>query len=190
MNLLCLGDSLTYGYDVRPSEGWTAIVAAAGSFTVDNEGQCGDTTRGMLARLRYLDLDQYDAFFVMGGSNDVLLGYNLEDICQQMQKLIAAFKGKGRPIYVGIPPLTKPESAFYGWQAADAVEDNNEKLRQYRIWLLAYAAKTGCIPVDFYQALQTAEEKTGEKLYADGVHPNARGYAVLAQTALAAFTKS
>ena len=71
MKLLCLGDSLTYGYDVRPQERWTTLVSNRSTIEIDNKGQCGDTTAGMVFRLHQLDLIGYDAFFVMGGSNDI-----------------------------------------------------------------------------------------------------------------------
>lgn len=154
MKLLCLGDSLTYGFDVRPDQSWTALVSAQSHIHIDNEGQCGDTTTGMVYRLHQFDLSRYDAFFIMGGSNDILLGGELEKICQNMR--------------------------------TSDVEKHNDELRQYRQWLLSYGKETECIVIDFYEALLKAERRTGRNLYADGVHPNAEGYAVLAGAVLKA----
>lgn len=154
MKLLCLGDSLTYGFDVRPDQSWTALVSAKSHIHIDNEGQCGDTTTGMVYRLHQFDLSRYDAFFIMGGSNDILLGGELEKICQNMR--------------------------------TSDVEKHNDELRQYRQWLLSYGKETECIVIDFYEALLKAERRTGRNLYADGVHPNAEGYAVLAGAVLKA----
>ena len=132
MKLLCLGDSLTYGFDVRPDQSWTALVSAKSHIHIDNEGQCGDTTTGMVYRRHQFDLSRYDAFFIMGGSNDILLGGELEKICQNMRTIVTTFKEQGKPVYLGIPPLTKMESAMYGWQNASDVEKHNDGLRQYR----------------------------------------------------------
>ena len=186
MKILCLGDSLTYGFDVRPDQSWTALVSAKSRIHIDNEGQCGDTTTGMVYRLHQFDLSRYDAFFIMGGSNDILLGGELEKICQNMRTIVTTFKEQGKPVYLGIPPLTKMESAMYGWQNASDVEKHNNELRQYRQWLLSYGKETECIVIDFYEALLKAERRTGHNLYADGVHPNAEGYAVLAGAVLKA----
>ena len=82
MKLLCLGDSLTYGYDVRPQERWTTLVSNRSTIEIDNKGQCGDTTAGMVFRLHQLDLIGYDAFFVMGGSNDILLDKDFSAVCR------------------------------------------------------------------------------------------------------------
>lgn len=186
MKLLCLGDSLTYGFDVRPDQSWTSLVSGQSHIHIDNEGQCGDTTTGMVYRLHQFDLSRYDAFFVMGGSNDILLDGGVERICQNIQLMVAMLKKQGKPVYLGIPPLTKMESAMYGWQNASDVDKHNDELRQYRDWLLSYGKETGCIVIDFYEALLKAERQTGKNLYADGVHPNAEGYAVFARAVLKA----
>lgn len=176
MKILCLGDSLTYGYDVLPGERWTTLVAADGKIQIDNRGQCGDTTAGMVFRLHQLDLVGYDAFFIMGGSNDILLDKDFSAVCRNIETLVSLLKSQEEPVYIGIPPLTKPESAYYGWQDAGDVNRHNEILRRYRQWLLEYSADTGCTAIDFYQALQDGEGTSGKNLYADGVHPNAEGY--------------
>ena len=132
MKLLCLGDSLTYGYDVRPQERWTTLVSNRSTIEIDNKGQCGDTTAGMVFRLHQLDLIGYDAFFVMGGSNDILLDKDFSAVCRNMESLVSLLKSQEEPVYIGIPPLTKSESAYYGWQEAGAVHRHNEILRRYR----------------------------------------------------------
>ena len=47
-----------------------------------------------------------------------------------------------------------------------------------------YSANMDCTVIDFYQALLDGEEASGKPLYADGVHPNAEGYAFFAEAAL------
>ena len=51
MKLICLGDSLTFGYGVRASQRWTHLCAQHTGWKIVNEGVSGDTTGGMLARL-------------------------------------------------------------------------------------------------------------------------------------------
>lgn len=187
MKLFCLGDSLTYGYDVPQKDKWTTLVSERSTVKIDNRGQCGDTTAGMVFRLHQIDLVGYDAFFIMGGSNDILLDKDFSFVCRNIESMVSLLKSQEEPVYIGIPPLTKPESAYYGWQDAGDVNRHNEILRRYRQWLLDYSANTGCAAIDFYQALQDGEETSGKNLYADGVHPNAEGYAVFAQEALRVF---
>ncbi len=181
--ICCLGDSLTYGYDVTPQDTWISRLARETGWHMDNYGVCGDTASGMLYRLKQSHLDGYDAFFLMGGSNDILLDEPLTAIQQPMQTMLTMLRQTGSPVYAGIPILTKPESAAFGWQAASAIERHNDMLRQYRQWLLTWCRAHGITSIDFQQALAAAEQTAHIPLYADGVHPNAAGYAVLAEAA-------
>ena len=52
MKLICIGDSLTFGYGVRPFQRWTRLCAQETGWEIVNEGISGDTTGGMLVRLR------------------------------------------------------------------------------------------------------------------------------------------
>ena len=54
MKLICIGDSLTFGYGVRPSQRWTRLCAQETGWEIVNEGISGDTTGGMLVQLRAL----------------------------------------------------------------------------------------------------------------------------------------
>lgn len=50
MKIVCLGDSLTYGFGVSRSNSWTNIVNEETRLEIVNKGINGDTTSGMLAR--------------------------------------------------------------------------------------------------------------------------------------------
>ncbi len=184
MKLVCIGDSLTFGYDVPAAARWTTILAKKTGMTVINQGRCGDTTGGMMFRVHHMDLAPYDAFFFMGGSNDILRNVWPDRTLRNMAAIADRLDEERKPVCVGIPILTKNESAFFGWQDAASVGRHNDELTQYRQWLLEFARKRGYGAVDFYDALKRAEAAGGAELYADGVHPNERGYAVMAQKAL------
>lgn len=175
MNILCIGDSLTYGYDVPLSQRWTNIVAKTLGVMITNEGICGDTTKGMAYRLDFLDLHKYDAFFLMGGSNDVLTDVPLAEITAQLTALTERFKATQKPVFLGIPPVTMPESAYYGWQAKADVQRHNTTLQELGVYIRLLAKEKGCYLIDCNEALQE-----DSSLYADGVHPNAAGYAKIA----------
>ena len=52
MKLICIGDSLTFGYGVHLSQRWTRLCAQETGWELVNEGINGDTTGGMLARMQ------------------------------------------------------------------------------------------------------------------------------------------
>ena len=43
MKIVCLGDSLTYGYGVPRKDGWVSLAAQATGHTLVNKGVSGDT---------------------------------------------------------------------------------------------------------------------------------------------------
>ena len=43
MKIVCLGDSLTYGYGVPRKDGWVSLAARATGHTLVNRGVSGDT---------------------------------------------------------------------------------------------------------------------------------------------------
>ena len=76
MKLICIGDSLTFGYGVRTFQRWTRLCAQETGWEIVNEGISGDTTGGMLVRLRALLADrdicvQRPLVLLMGGANDI-----------------------------------------------------------------------------------------------------------------------
>ena len=71
--LYCLGDSLTFGYGVQPRERWLTLASGQSGWRLMNRGVCGDTTGGMLVRLRELigGDRKAQAVMLMGGANDI-----------------------------------------------------------------------------------------------------------------------
>lgn len=67
MKIVCLGDSLTYGYGVPRRDCWVSLAAEATGHTLVNRGINGDTTGGMLARFgRDVLSEQPDRVLLMG----------------------------------------------------------------------------------------------------------------------------
>lgn len=78
MRILCLGDSLTYGYGQPRSRIWTTLAAARTGAEWVNRGVNGNTTGGMMAGLaRELETAHYHAVLLMGGGNDLTYGGDL-----------------------------------------------------------------------------------------------------------------
>ena len=78
LQVLCLGDSLTYGFAMPRAQIWTALCAAQVGADFCNLAVNGNTTGGMLAALPgALAAQAPDAVFLMGGTNDILYGGDL-----------------------------------------------------------------------------------------------------------------
>jgi lysophospholipase L1-like esterase len=71
MKLIAIGDSITYGQNVRASEAWPAVLERLTGHDVRNAGVCGDTTRLGLERFpRDVLLHKPRVVVIQFGHND------------------------------------------------------------------------------------------------------------------------
>ncbi|MGE1062364.1 GDSL-type esterase/lipase family protein [Megasphaera paucivorans] len=182
MKLVCVGDSLTYGYGVPSPCSWISLLREWSGWHIINSGSCGETTAEMRRRFSRNIVMMPDLIFIMGGSNDILLNVSLHEIEENILAMIISAHMANMRVILGTPPRTKMESSVFGWQKRDDVGRHNEMLTMYRQWIITQSEKAGIPYVDFYEALQAADEQDIQ-VYVDGIHPNIAGYKILAQTA-------
>jgi len=182
MRVVCVGDSLTYGYGVPSHYAWISLLRKWSGWHIINKGICGETTAEMRRRFSRNIVMMPDLIFIMGDSNDVLLDVALRETEENLLAMIMGARMAYVETVLGIPPLTKIESSLFGWQKVDDVKRHNEILAMYRQWIITKSEREDIPYVDFYEALQTADEKDMQ-VYVDGIHPNIAGYKILAQTA-------
>jgi lysophospholipase L1-like esterase len=71
MKIICIGDSITYGQNVRADEAWPAVLGRLTGHDVRNAGVCGDTTRLGLERFpKDVQLHRPDVVVIQFGHND------------------------------------------------------------------------------------------------------------------------
>lgn len=91
--VLFLGNSITAGYGVDPSQAYPAIIqskidARGWRFRVINAGQSGDTSAGGLSRLEWLLKNRIDVLVIELGGNDGLRGLPVENTKANLQAII------------------------------------------------------------------------------------------------------
>ncbi len=177
----CFGDSLTAGYGALPGRGWAARTEAALSISLYNHGTCGALVRDISDEMRAaISLAEMgEGFFFMGGTNDILCGYRLETIEEKVSGLIFEAAEKV-PLTIGVPPLATRESIFTGWQSAENFEGNQKALSAYGDFLRNISKDLGILCLDFSKAFPAEDA-----WYADGLHPNGKGYEKMADMAAA-----
>ena len=161
--LLALGDSLTAGYGLPPSEGFTAKLEAAlrakgYDVTVVNAGVAGDTAVDGAARLDWALTPDTTAVVVELGANDALRGLPVPQAEQALDQLLASLKDKKLPVLlIGMraPPNLGPDyqKAFDGMYPR-------------------LAEKYGVPLYPFFLDGVAADQSLNQ---ADGLHPNAKG---------------
>ena len=178
--LYCLGDSLTFGSGVRPSQKWTAL-SAGEALHIVNLGVPGDTAVGMLARLQKLEPAAGDRVLIMGGTNDIFCAQSDVSARSAIAAMVQQLLAKGIRPMLGIPVPFVPEMIPEKWQqltdfvAAAALQE------AYCGWLKRYCRTFDVPYVDFREDYVNQNGTPRAELYLDGLHPNGEGHRIMAQ---------
>jgi len=169
--LVFLGDSLTAGYGLAAADSFPsrleARLAKEGlSFDVVNAGVSGDTSAGGLRRLDWLFRGpKVDVLFVCLGANDGMRGLPVAAMEANLRAIVTKAKEKGAEVVLAgmAIPLN------YGAAYRASFEETFPRL----------AKELG---VPFVPFLLKGVAGDPKQNLGDGIHPNARGYEVIAQT--------
>ena len=114
MNVICYGDSNTYGYDPRGYLGgrydadsrWVDILAAETGCVASNQGQSG---REIPAAAPIFSADT-DLLIIMLGTNDLLRGRGPEDAARRLERFLSGITlERNRILLIAPPPMTLGE---------------------------------------------------------------------------------
>jgi acyl-CoA thioesterase-1 len=108
-----LGDSLTAGLGVQPTEAFPALVgekirAAGLPYQVENAGLSGDTSAGGLRRIDWLLQRRIDLLVLELGANDGLRGLDLKSMKTNLQSIIDKTKAKNPQVKIVLAGMQVP----------------------------------------------------------------------------------
>jgi acyl-CoA thioesterase-1 len=165
-----LGDSLTAAFGLEEDEGYPARVAAELDrrglpIRALNAGVSGDTTAGGLERLDWLLAQRPDVVVVELGANDGLRGQPLAAVESNLRAIVERSRAAGaRVVLAGMRIPTN-----YG----------PEYTRDFHALYPRLAQELGVPLIPF---LLEGVAARPELNLPDGIHPNARGYEIVART--------
>lgn len=170
--LVVIGDSLTAGYGLDPSEAYPALLqqkvdAAKLPFTVVNAGVSGDTTAGGLRRVDWLLKRKVDVLLIELGGNDGLRGIPPEATRTNLQGIIIKTLAKFPDAKIILAGMKVPPNM--GADYAARFEKNYTDLaRDHQAALIPFLlAGVGGKP---------------ELNLPDRIHPTAEGHKIVAET--------
>lgn len=172
MKLICIGDSLTFGYGVSAFQRWTNVAASISGMQVVNKGINGDTTGGMLVRLNEIlkSGDVTDcAVMLTGGGNDIFFSGSDSSARLNTAAMIQHILAAGALPIVGIMPSISPEKYSGRWRGIVDFENAEKRVKEYRNWLRGYCEVFEIEFIDFDEAISSDE-------LIDGLHANADGH--------------
>jgi lysophospholipase L1-like esterase len=166
IKLLCIGDSLTFGYETERSKRWTHLLEKELNIEVINAGINGDTTTGILSRFMPLLRDfKPSHVLIFGGTNDLWFGLKNEFIISNIYAMCKqALHFKVFPI-VGIP------TPCYNYEELNVIGENYaERINQFQDNLIELCSKKEIIFVNFNSEINQ------DYFMEDGIHYNERGH--------------
>lgn len=179
MKIICLGDSLTYGYGVRRTKAWTTLARDRLGIEIVNEGISGDTSGGMLSRLNHsVFMQRPDAVFIMGGVNDLIAGADLGVVKANIMSMVLQAKAKYIEPIIGIPADIQVDNIDMGWSELTDFNKISGEIKIYRQWIFKFCKSFNVRYVDFYEEIKNAGD---ENIRLDGLHLNERGNEIMAE---------
>ena len=170
-----MGDSIT--------DGWGRWAAGSTFFPGKpyvNRGISGQTTPQMLVRFRQDVLDLHPAVVViLAGTNDIAgnTGPSTPEMIEgNLTSMAELARANGiRVVLASITPAYN-----YPWKPAVFP---TEEIRAINQWMSTYCAAHNCVFLDYFTALADPKGAMLPGYSSDGVHPLAKGYAVMAPLA-------
>lgn len=184
MKILCIGDSLTFGFGVPRRSCWTSLAQQALGVDILNRGIPGDTTGGMLARyVQEAEKHRPVLASIMGGFNDIFFGGDDRPARANIAAMVHQSTGRNVIPLLCTPAPVVVETARKDWAELVDFFAAQEMGREYVEWLRRFAATFRVPLVDFWDAFETRLRESGGDagLYVDGLHPNAEGQAMMAE---------
>ncbi|MBP7836347.1 MAG: hypothetical protein KA022_02615 [Candidatus Omnitrophica bacterium] len=158
-NIICFGDSVTFGYGVNPGEDYPTELAKLFKRPVINAGVDGDTSAEGLARLKtdVLDREPYLVLVEFSG-NDFIKKVPLDSTMGNIKEMLRQIQEAG-----AMTAIVDISAGFF--------------MREYRLKLAELARQTGSI---FVPAVLNGI-LTNPSMKSDFMHPNTQGYKIIAQ---------
>jgi acyl-CoA thioesterase-1 len=173
--IVVLGDSLTAGLGLAPSQAYTALLqqkldAAGAKWEVVNAGVSGDTSAAGLERADWaLDQGHVRILVLELGANDGLRGLPPAELQKNLAAIIARAQSKGIAVLLAgmeAPPNFGPDYTVSFRQVY------RDLARQYKIPLIPFL-------LDNVAGVPSLNQ-------GDGIHPNVQGEQIVADTVWAA----
>lgn len=172
VRILVLGDSLSAGYGLSAAEAFPAQLEQAlrqsgQKVRVINAGVSGDTTAGGLARLEWALAERPQLVIVQLGANDALRGLDPEQVRANLDAILTRLQQAGTQVLLaGMRAPRNLGPAYY--IKFDLIY--SDLARKHRVALDPFFLEGVALRPELNQP--------------DGLHPNARGVAVIVRRLL------
>lgn len=181
MKVICIGDSLTYGYGISSKENWVSLLNEKYKMDFINKGINGDTSGGMLSRF-YRDVvdEQPKCVIIMGGTNDFIVENSLGAVKANIMAMVHQAYYHGITPIIGISTKIDVENVRKDWASLTDIRQLDDKMVEYRDWIINFSKAFNVLYVDFYTQFQNKTSEKYSNYFIDGLHPSPAGHQIMA----------
>ncbi|MFQ5507915.1 MAG: GDSL-type esterase/lipase family protein [Leptospirillia bacterium] len=163
VRVAALGDSITWGFPGGPMTSWVQRTTDRLGVEITNLGVNGETLRDMRNRVGQVIALRPYACIVMGGTNDVGLGRQVEHMAQDLVAIVEALTAAGVQPMIGMPiPFL--------------AEVPERELSGFRHFIQSFAGTRRIRVIPFDRAFRDPSGAIIARYFMDALHPSLEGY--------------
>ena len=184
MSIICIGDSITFGYPSGPEFSWVERVRQRTGRHMINLGMNGSTSLYMLHNYEYYTpKEEATHVHILGGGNDPLQQLTWSETKRNMQSLIALAKERNAVPVIGLPtPCCYNPSGGGSFVPDYAMEPLILWKARYRDWLKEFSKEHSILLVDYYTPFCAPGSPYGDgKYFYDESHLSEEGNELMAK---------
>lgn len=170
MSIVCIGDSLTFGYGVKENENWVSVLSTKIKEKVINKGIPGNTTTEIVERF-ILDVvnNKPSEVLIMGGTNDIFFKKSVKDVLYNIN-IMLELSEKNNIVPIILTPLPVNEDIVVkSWFKDMDYKKVNKSLVELRNLLVQYGKEKNITCINLGGIL-LEDGKIKEHFLQDGIH--------------------
>ncbi|MEB3277812.1 MAG: SGNH/GDSL hydrolase family protein [Lyngbya sp.] len=144
-----------------------------------NQGISGETSSGLLKRLKALDMTEPETVFIMIGINDLIRGIDDQTLLNNYRDIVRDLRWVHPDTQIVVQSILPHSGEQATWEGRDRLlAIPNSRIRQLNRELEAIAIAEGAFYLNLHPLFTDDQGKLRPELSTDGLHLNDRGYLI------------
>lgn len=144
-----------------------------------NQGISGETSTGLLKRVKLFDITQPETIFVMIGINDLIRGIDDSTLLNNYREIIRDLRWVHPDAQIVVQSILPHSDKHSSWEGRDRLlKISNRRIRDLNQELKFIAQEEGAYFLNLHFLFTDAEGNLKPELSTDGLHLNQQGYLV------------
>ncbi|OIP69011.1 MAG: G-D-S-L family lipolytic protein [Oscillatoriales cyanobacterium CG2_30_40_61] len=144
-----------------------------------NQGISGETSTGLLKRVKLFDITQPETIFVMIGINDLIRGMDDSTLLNNYREIIRDLRWVHPDAQIVVQSILPHSDKHSNWEGRERLlKIPNQRIRQLNQELKFIAQEEGAYFLNLHSLFTDAEGNLKPELSTDGLHLNQQGYLV------------